>query len=144
MVNNPIYRLLVSGACLTRLTTEGRTKITNGPVYDLAESQQLLKAHGLRVVNEDAQDDQVEFDPELTDEELSDFILALVKDDYVDSERCKTSLGQTLDCDGYAMKWNRNRHRRWEHGAKLYVKIGFSQYQQNPRCLVVSIHPAKR
>ena len=141
MVNNQKHRLLVSGACKTRGGVGGRIKITNGPVYDLKEAQLLLKAHGLRVINNDAHQDQQKFNPELTDEELTKFILALVEDDHVESERCRTSVGQTLDCDAYTMKWNRNRCCRWEYGAKLFVKFGFSQ--QNDRCLVLSVHPSK-
>ncbi len=141
MVNNQKHRLLVTGACNTRVRANGRTEITNGPVYDLKEAQKLLKVHGLRVINDNAHRDQQKFNPELTDEELTKFILALFEDDHIESERCKTSVGQTLDCDAYTMKWNRNRCCRWEYGAKLYVKIGFRQ--DNDRCLVLSVHPSK-
>ena len=142
MVNNQEHRKLASGACITREGLDGRIKIINGPVYDLSKAQQLLKTYGLRVVNEDAQEDQQDLDPELSDEELTQFILALIEDDHVESERCRTSIGQTLDCDAYTMKWNRNRRRRWEYGAKLYVKFGFSEHN-NLRCLVVSIHRSR-
>ncbi len=141
MVNNQKHRRLVYGACVTKGAAGDRTKITNGPVYDLKEAQELLKAHGLRVVNESALQDQADFDPEMTDEELTKFILALVEDDRVESERCKTSASQIIDCDCYTMKWNRNRCCRWEHGAKLYVKFGFSL--ASPLCLVASIHPSR-
>ena len=141
MVNNPKHRRLVSGSCTTKATNDGRTKVTNGPVYDLKEAQELLKAHGLRVVTESAGQDMSDFQPELTDKELTNFILALDNDDYIDSERCKTSANQTVDCDSYTMKWNRHRHCRWEYGKKIYVKFGFGL--QNPLCLVVSIHLAK-
>jgi hypothetical protein len=141
MVNNQPHRLLVPGACRTRAGSGDRTLITNGPVYDLPEAQKLLRANGLRVINERAQEDQKAFTPEMSDDELTKFILALVPDDRVGSERCGTSVGLTLDCDGYAMKWNRNRSIRWEYGAKIYVKFGFSL--QSPRCLVVRIHPSR-
>lgn len=141
MVNNPPHRLLVAGACKTRAGSDDRILITNGPVYLLVEAQKLLRSHGLRVINESAQTDQQAFIPEMTDEELTQFILALINDDHVGSERCKTSVGLTLDCDGYAMKWNRNRATRWEYGAKLYVKFGFSLHA--PQCLVVRIHPSR-
>lgn len=141
MVNNQKHRRLVTGACITKGGAANRIKITNGPVYDLKEAQELLKVHGLRVVNDNAYRDQAEFGHELTDEELTKFILALVENDRVESERCKTTANQTIDCDSYSMKWNRNRCCRWEHGAKLYVKFGFGL--QNPLCLVLSIHPSK-
>lgn len=141
MVNNQKHRLLVTGACKIRAGAGGRLKITNGTVYDLKEAQQLIRVHGLVVVNDSAHQAQQQFSPELTDEELTKFILALVGNDYVESERCKSTVGLTLDCDAYTMKWNRNRCCRWEYAAKLYVKFGFS-YQDN-RCLVLRIHPSK-
>lgn len=142
MVNNQKHRLIVTSACRTRVGAGGRIKITNGPVYDLKEAQRLLKAHGLLVVNINAHQHQKQtFSPELTDKELTQFILALVEDDHRESERCETTVGQTLDCDAYTMKWNRNRCCRWEYATKLFVKFGFGQ--QDDRCLVVSIHPAK-
>lgn len=142
MVNNDKHRLLVRGACKTKIAPDGRTYIVNGPVYDLKLAQAMLKVHGLRVVNESAEDDQKSFQPEMTDQELAAFILALEGSDFQGSERCGTSIGKTLDADSYAMKWNRNRSARWEHGQKIYVKFGFGNV--NPRCLIVSIHPAKR
>lgn len=141
MVNNQPHRLLVPGACKTRTGSNSRNLITNGPVYELVEAQKLLRSHGLRVINESAQTDKKAFTPEMTDEELTQFVLALITDDLVGSERCRTSVGLTLDCDSYAMKWNRNRATRWEYGAKLYVKFGFSL--QAPQCLVVRIHPSR-
>lgn len=140
MVNTK-HRLLVSGACSIRQSND-RKIITNGPVYDLSEAQSLLRQHGLRVVNDLAEQDQVEvFDPEMSDAELTEFILNLVSGDRVGSERCRTTNGMQIDCDAYAMLWNRIKKARWQYGAKLYVKFGFSE--NNPRCLVVSIHPAK-
>lgn len=140
MVNNP--RKLVCGMCTVFINSESRAIISNGPVYDLAIAQQLLKVHGLRVLNELAQEDQThEFSPSLTDEELQDFICALQDSDFEKSERCATSVKKTVDCDAYAMCWNRTSRCRWAHGMKIYVKFGF--FENNPRCLVISIHPAK-
>lgn len=142
MVNTK-HRLLASGACSIRQSND-RKIITNGPVYDLSEAQSLLRQHGLRVVNERAVLNQVEaFDPEMSDEELTTFILNLVSEDRAESERCQTGIGLQIDCDAYVMKWNRNKRVRWEHGPKLYVKFGFSEKGNNSRCLVVSLHPAK-
>lgn len=142
MVNNRINRLLVSGACVLSVNANKRTIITNGPVYPLTEAQSLLKRFGLLVINDQADFDQSnEFNPELDDEELIKFIVALDETDYENSERCGTSAGKTIDCDAYAMKWNRHRRERWDHGFKIYVKFGF--FENNPKCLVVSIHPAR-
>lgn len=145
MVNNGSYRKLVTGECKVRITANGRTQISNGPVYDLDQAKLLLRANGLRVVNDQAELHQkIAFQPEMTDEELKAFVLALTSDDYDASERCSTSIGMTLDTDGYAMKWNRNRCCRWEYGRNIYVKFGFSQFGSSPKFLVISIHPAKR
>lgn len=138
--NNP--RVLVSGACNTLVNAGGRTIVNNGPVYELVKAQALLSLHGVRVINEQAVSDQAsEFNPELSDDELIKFICELKEADFQNSERCATSVGRTIDCDAYAMKWNRLRHIRWAHGQKIYVKFGFLEC--NPMCLVVSIHPAK-
>jgi hypothetical protein len=142
MVNNENCRLRVYGACNTLLSANGRTIISNGPVYELARVQTILKLHGLRVINEQATLDQSnEFTPELNDEELTKFIGALNEADYENSERCSTTIGRTIDCDAYAMRWNRANHTRWISGNKIYVKFGF--IENKSLCLVVSIHPAK-
>ena len=140
MVNNQKHRLLVSGACITSVRAKGRVRIDNGPVYDLKEAQCLLAIYGLVVINESARNDQSSFLPKFSDDELTDFILALTSGDFDVSERCKTSVGRTLDCDGYAMTWNRSRACRWSSGARFYVKFGFGDV--DPRCLIVSIHNA--
>lgn len=141
MVNND-PRIVVVGACVTRVNARGSTVITNGPIYELVKAQALLRVHGLRVITEKAVSDQVaEFNPELDDDELAKFICELTVADYQNSERCATSRGMTIDCDAYAMKWDRLYQRKWEHGHKIFVKFGFSN--NNPRCLIVSIHPAK-
>lgn len=141
MVNNKNHRILVSGACTVKKAKgSDRQHIVNGPVYDLERAQAMLRQHGLRVINDAAENHQASFQPEMCDEELGAFILALEKEDYEGAERCATSIGMTIDADSYAMRWNRNRCIRWEYGAKLYVKFGFSAV--NPKCLVVSIHPA--
>lgn len=141
MVNNGSCRKLLAGLCKLRPTGRGGEAITNGPVYELSCAQRLLISNGLRVINDSALLSQTEdFQPELNDEELVCFILALDDCDYVGSERCKTTPGILLDCDGYAMKWNRNKKVRWEHGAKIFVKFGFST---GAKLLVVSVHPSR-
>lgn len=141
MVNND-PRIIVIGACITRVNARGSTAITNGPIYNLVKAQVFLKVHGLRVITDKGVSDQAtEFNPELDDNELVKFICELNTTDYQSSERCATSVGMTVDCDAYAMKWNRIDQKRWEHGRKIFVKFGFSN--NNPRCLIVSIHPAK-
>lgn len=142
MVNNQNCRKLQAGQCQTRTTGRGGTAICNGPVYDLVGAQLMLSTWGMRVINESALASQTEdFQPELTDDELCNFILALTGDDYVGSERCNTTPKIVLDCDEYATKWNRNTQKRWEHGAKIYVKFGFTLTPT--KCLVVRVHPSR-
>jgi len=143
MVNNQSYRLLLPPKCKIKKTARGGQRIVNGPVYDLALAQSLLYEYGFLVVNEDAKDDKKsQFNPEMDDDELADFVTALTDDDFDGAERCKTSTGMTVDCDGYAMKWNRNRRCRWEYGAKIYVKFGFAT-EDDLTMLVLCIHPSK-
>lgn len=140
MVNNP--KRLVSLDEIRIRRSGDRQIITNGPLYDLNDVQRHVRQHGLRVVNEDAQNDQInDFDPVLVDEELADFICALRPDLFHRSERCATSVGMTVECDAYVMGWNRITCREWASGKRIYVKFGFRD--NNPRCLVVSIHYAK-
>jgi hypothetical protein len=143
MVNNSSNRLLTPVACKLKSSARGGVTITNGPVYDLSIAQDLLYNNGLLVVNDSAEDDQkTKFNPELDDAELFDFVLGLTDDDFQMSERCKTSSGMILDCDGYAMLWNRSRRCRWSYGAKIYVKFGFSVVNES-KMLVLCIHPSK-
>lgn len=145
MVNNPRAplpnpRMLVSGKCEIR-ASGSRGKIANGPVYALKVAQQLLKLVGLAVVNVNADEDmEKSFIPCLNPDELKTLIVSLKNNHYIDSERCATTNGMTIDSDGYAIRWNRNRGIEWEHGNKIYVKFGFRE--PSNKCLVVSIHPS--
>lgn len=133
--------MLQKAACHVVSSTHGRQRITNGPVFCLATAKAHLASDGLIVVNETARDDQARgFDPQLDDGDIIAFINALVEDDWIESERCKTSVRMTLDCDAYAMRWNRHKRCRWEYAAKIYIKFGFADNIH--RVLIVSIHPA--
>lgn len=156
MVNNPLlakplplagqdatlqFRLLFSNDCDVSLR-KGRLIIGNGPVYSLAVAQDILRNNPLFVINEKARDSMArDFSPELTDEGLTEFILNLVDTDFEGSERCETSIGRTVDCDGYAMQWNRFSKQRWSDAPWIYVKFGF--IADRPKLLVISIHPSK-
>lgn len=147
MVNNPPLhklnpRLVASGACAIN-QIDGRDKISNGPVYDLAIAHRLVSQYGLAVINTSARDDMAnEFIPEFKEHELKSLILALRhKDHYVGSERCATTNGITVDSDGYRIFWNRTKNNEWpKNGQKIYVKFGFRENMN--KCLVVSIHPS--
>jgi hypothetical protein len=101
-----------------------------------------LLANGLRVVCDQATDDMAKgFSPMLDEAELVDLIQVLRPEHFIESEQCATSYGMTLDCDAYAIRWDRRNRREWAHGAKVFVKFGFRE--NNGRCFVVSIHPAR-
>lgn len=143
MVNNSNVRLLVRGACATRRNAKGRIKIDNGPVYDLAITKRMLAAHGLVVVNEDAEEDMNgAFIPALEPDELTAIIQSLDEGrHFVESERCRTTNGMEIDADAYAIYWNRNKRiESTSVGTKTFVKFGFRE--MNPQCLIVSIHPS--
>jgi len=142
MVNNLILRKILVGQYRLRTTKDGRTKLRNGPIYELSVVQQHIKSHGLVVVNEDAEEDQEKsFSPELEDDELADLILTLEHHHYDDSERCGTTNGMLVDADGYTIYWKRRTRTESPHGEKTYVKFGFRENRDT--CLVVSIHPSK-
>lgn len=147
MVNNPIPqcnnpRIVVSRDCIIRRSGD-REWINNGPVYDLAIAQQLLKLNGLAVVNDSARYDMANsFNPELTETQLKLLILALKSDvHYIESERCATSNRMTIDSDAYSIRWNRKRAMECNSSQKIYVKFGFRENIN--RCLVVRIHISK-
>jgi hypothetical protein len=139
MVNNPRLRLLSAVDCA--LTShKDRTLIENGPVYCLKTVQAGLSLDTLFVLNDKANSDMaLKFSPKLLDEHLIPFILALTHTDHVGSERCATSIRKTIDCDAYSMPWNRYSQKRWSDAQSIYIKFGF--IDNNPRLLVISIHP---
>lgn len=142
MVNNLVLRLIPTASCVIKQKPNGRLSITNGPIYCLRTAQSLITLGNLFVLNEKArQNKTADFMPELSDEELVEFVLALEPADHVESERCSTSINRTVDCDGYAMRWNRYTRKRWDNGASIYVKFGF--VENITRFLVISIHPSK-
>ena len=142
MVNNSKrIRLILSHECSIVVNKNGRSIITNGPVYCLETAKELLPTHQIRVVNDQADIDKAQrFFPELEDEELIPFIKALTPDDRQSSERCQTTNRRVLDCDGYAMPWNRAKSERWDQGSWIYLKFGY--IDNITRTLVVSVHPS--
>jgi hypothetical protein len=141
MVNNNQHRILFPEECKIKKTTRGGEIIKNGPVYDLDLAKELLRKHNFIVVNEAARENKkLEFNPEMSDAELVAFILALNGNHFDTSERCKTSKGKIVDCDAYAMKWNRTRQKEWEYASKIYVKFGFAVSDE--LMLILCIHPS--
>lgn len=142
MVNNENLRRLVRGVYATKQAGERRL-VTNGPIYDLAIAQRLLRLFGLHVINDDADKDMVtEFRPALTTKQLTEIILKLTDSHYAGSEICDTTPGMVVDADAYTIYWNRTRSiESMIAGTKIYLKFGFRE--SNPKCLILSAHPAK-
>ena len=139
MVNNSRLRLLYAPDC-TLISHKGRTLIDNGPVYCLKTVQANVSVDTLFVLNDKANSDMaLKFSPKLLDEHLIPFILALTPEDHVGSERCATTIKKTIDCDAYSMNWNRYSQKRWSDAQSIYIKFGFME--NNPKLLVISIHP---
>jgi len=112
-----------------------------GPIYELGAVKAAIQQHGVKVVNDNAQSDMVhEFDPPMDEEELAAFINSLMNIHFHASEWCKTSGKMIIDCDAYAMKWNRVNRCEWKYGEEVYVKFGFKEH--HPFCIIVRVHPS--
>lgn len=138
MVDNPVRLLprLIAPAPLD----QNNRKIT-GPIYCLDLVKAAVQQHGIRVVNDSAQMSMVhDFTPPMGEVELVAFITALMKNHFHASEWCNTSVRMLIDCDAYAMKWDRSNLREWRYGAEIYVKFGFKEH--HPVCIIVSAHPS--
>lgn len=141
MVNNLPLRRLVAGQYVTKISAKGRVKIINGPIYELETVKEMLRTHGLKPVNLDADTDMMtRYDPQMEDDELHDVILALQPNHYDGSEICRTTSGMEVHADGYAIYWRRFNRTESSNGEKTYVKFGYRE--NNPKTLVLSIHPA--
>lgn len=141
MVNNLPLRRLVAGQYVTKISAKGRVKIINGPIYELETVKEMLKVHGLKPVNLDADTDMMtRYDPQMEEDELRDVILTLQPNHYDDSEICRTTNGMEVHSDGYAIYWRRFNRTESSNGEKTYVKFGYRE--NNPKTLVLSIHPA--
>lgn len=120
--------------------TDSNRKIT-GPIYHLNIVKAAVQQHGVRVINDSAQTDMVhEFTPPMDEAELAEFIRALTSNHYHASEWCQTSVRMLIDCDAYAMKWDRINRREWKYADEIYVKFGFKEF--HPFCIIVRIHPS--
>ncbi len=145
MVNNLMPRLVVHGACVVRKQARSeRLKITNGPVYSLGVAQTFVEKHGLVVMNGRAEHDMENaFHPDLTEDELVQVFLCLRESaHYLESERCLVRANMTVDSDAYRIVWDRRRMAEGvKSGLPVFIKFGFRE--SNPRCIIVSVHPAK-
>lgn len=141
MVNNLPLRKLVVGQYATSISETGRVKITNGPIYELETVKEMLKVHGLKPVNLDAETDMMTcYHPQMTEDELSDVILTLQPHHYDESEICRTTHGMEIHADSYLIRWRRFNRTESAGGEKTFVKFGFRE--NNLKTLVLSIHPA--
>ena len=129
------------GQYVTEISKTGRVKVKNGPIYELATVKEMLKVRGLKPVNLDAEADMMtSYNPQMTEAELGDIIRTLQSAHYDDSEICRTTHRMEIHADGYAIYWRRFNRTESANGEKTYVKFGFRE--NNPKTLVLSIHPA--
>lgn len=113
----------------------------NGPIYRLDLVKLAVRQHGVRVINDSAQAAmEHQFAPPMDESELEDFIDCLTTNHFHDSEWCQTSVRMLIDCDAYAMKWDRNNRREWKYADEIYVKFGFKEH--HPFCIIVRVHPS--
>jgi len=113
-----------------------------GPIYDLGAVKAAIQQHGVKVVNDNAHEDMVhKFDPPMDEEELAAFVNSLTFAHFHASEWCKTSGKMLIDCDAYAMMWNRVNRCEWRYGEEIYVKFGFKEH--HPFCIIVRVHPSQ-
>ncbi|PIX96874.1 MAG: hypothetical protein COZ24_08220 [Hydrogenophilales bacterium CG_4_10_14_3_um_filter_63_21] len=149
MVNNPKTldpRILVEGRFDLRAGAADRTKITNGPVYDLTIAQQLVAQFGFLRANADSLNARRrELEPKLDDDEVAEILTALKNEHYDGSEISIISANRKVDSDEYFIWWHRNNRREDPgrmFGIPIYVKFGFRY--PSPKCLIVSIHRSER
>lgn len=144
MVNNEDGKLRLQQPHLCDVVVEpdGRSIITNGPVYCLETAKKNYSdVSRIFVLNDSANADlSRKFSPKLEEHEIIPFINALTVGDRTSSERCKTSVKMMVDCDAYAMRWNRYSQKRWSDAPEIYVKFGF--VEPNKKLLVISFHPS--
>lgn len=127
------------------------TKLVAGPIYDLAAVQQLIRTGApFFVVNEEArlnlgsQGERPMRKPVWVESDIRGFILALSPSCYVNSQWCITSAKATLDCDAYAMTYNRTTQSESTIGTKIYIKFGYNPNTSPDSMLICSVHPADR
>ncbi len=146
MVNNPDPRILQQAVFVTQKGAKDRTKIRNGPVYDLSIVQLLVEGHGFVQLNTDSRlAKQRELEPKLETEEIRAIILALRNEHYEASEISDTTVKMKVDSDEYCIWWNRNRQsedRQKLFGTPIYLKFGFRLNIH--KCLIISIHKSDR
>lgn len=128
-----------------------KTKLIAGPIYDLAIVQRMIgEGAPLYVVNDEAQLNlkgegvRPMRRPVWGSADVRGFILSLDPTDYVNSQWCLTSAKAAIDCDAYAMTYNRTNRTRSSVGTKVYVKFGYSTNTDPSAMLICSIHPADR
>ena len=80
----------------------GRTKICNGPLYELVRVQALASDSQLNAWTEKCRRDMRKwFDDDL--ERVVYLILMLKPEDYIDSEWCENGKGAIAACDAYSL-----------------------------------------
>ena len=106
-------------------------------LYDLEIVKLLVNSNGVCLINDDAQEDAAK-QLHMTPDEVAKFVVQLSPGNYINSQWCHTSVNRMVDCDSYAMKYNRNKQVPWADGPRIYVKFGF--FPNHSKSVVCSIH----
>lgn len=148
----PLPRRIWPGATCPVPLTEANRIIGIDQIYDLNSVKDLVRQHGIVVLNNDTVDAMGGKgrsplpSPDWTYEELAGVILALTNDDYENSQWCALNVNKYLDCDSYLIYYSRSRKARWDtitsKGLKLYVKFGFIPMVSIPKAVVCRLHLA--
>jgi len=148
----PSPRLFWPGPIRPDPVTDENRIIGESQIYDLDLVKELVKLHGVVVLNDDTVDGMKGEGrnplppPAWKTEDIVGVILSLTVDDFENAQWCKTNNNTYLDCDSYLIYYGRSKMARWDtptaKGLKLYVKFGFNPNLTVPRAVVCRLHPA--
>jgi hypothetical protein len=126
--------------------------IGKNAIYDLSQVKQLVRQHGIFVLNDqtirgaNCQGPVALPPPTWSKQEMTGVILALEEENFENSQWCKLNSNRYLDCDSYKIYYSRSRACRWDNGAvkglKLYAKFGFLTTTSIPGAILCRLHPS--
>ena len=116
----------------------GRTKISNGPLYDLLRVQALAGDSQLNAWTEKCRKDVRKwFDDDL--ERVANLILTLKPKDYIDSEWCENGKGAIAACDAYSLNMTETAPATGKPVQMEYF-VKFAVSKNGALVLIVSCH----
>lgn len=150
----PAPRLKWPGPVRPPEVTEDNRIIGEERIYDLLKVKELVKKHGVVILNDATADGMLGKGshplplPEWSNAEFAQVILALTDDDFINSQWCMLVVKKYLDCDSYAVHYNRSKGIRCDptifSGMKIYVKFGFNPNLTVPSAILCRLHIASR